>query len=67
VLDQNALKIIWRYATEEILRRSQSADREALTKDQLLKFLWPDYLQLVNEVMVQKEKEIKAEAQGDSA
>ena len=61
VLDKKALQIIFRYALEEQMRRSLAHDAEPLTKNQLLKILFPDYAGEIAKVMEVRAREIEEE------
>jgi hypothetical protein len=61
-LDQQTLEVIYRFAVEEILRRSMKADADTLSKTQILKILFPNYEKFVTDLMVIREKEIRDEA-----
>ena len=65
-LDQRQLQVIFRYALEEELRRKLKQDAQPLEKNMILKVLFPDYKKFVDEVMVHKEKEIRASFSGGS-
>ena len=60
-LDKSDLNVLFRYAFEEQLRRNLKQDMEPLSKTQILKLLWPDYVAHIDAVMVIREQEIKTE------
>lgn len=64
-LDQKALQVIFRYALEEQMRRSLAHDAEPLSKNQILKVLFPDYASEVTKVMQVRAKEIELEYKKD--
>ena len=60
-LDQKALQVIFRYALEEQMRRSLTHDAEPLSKNQILKVLFPDYAVEVQKVMEIRAREIESQ------
>jgi len=61
-LDQKALQVIFRYALEEQMRRSLAHDAEPLSKTQILKILFPDFMDEVTKVMEVRAREIEEES-----
>ncbi|CDW75354.1 UNKNOWN [Stylonychia lemnae] len=64
-LDQPTLANIFRFAFEEHSRRCIRSDAEILTKNTILKALFPDYATYVDEIMKVKEIEIQNEFKKD--
>ncbi len=58
------MNTIFRFAVEEIFRRSLKHDMEPLSKSSILKTLFPTYEEIVKDTMTLKEKEILAEMKG---
>ena len=52
---------IFRFAFEELARRGLQVDAEPLNKSQILKTLFSNYTETVDELMARRSKEIAAE------